>query len=53
MKKIEIIGVPSDFGANKRGTCMGPAAIRIAGLKEKIEQLGYEVNDKASLEMMV
>ena len=49
MKKIEIIGVPSDFGANKRGTCMGPAAIRIAGLKEKIEQLGYEVNDKGDV----
>ncbi len=48
-RKIEIIGVPSDLGANKRGTCMGPFAIRIAGLKKKIEQLGFEVEDRGDV----
>ena len=45
MNKIEIIGVPSDFGANTRGTNMGPAALRIAGLKQRLEVLGYQVTD--------
>lgn len=49
MKKIEIIGIPSDFGANKRGTCMGPFALRIAGLQHKIELLGYDVLDKGDI----
>ena len=34
-KTIEVIGVPSDLGANIRGANMGPAAIRIAKLKGK------------------
>jgi arginase len=42
---VQIIGVPSDLGANVQGACMGPAAIRIAGLKKKIEKLGYTVED--------
>ena len=44
-KTIEIIGVPSDLGANMRGANMGPAALRIAGLKKKIEIQGYKVRD--------
>ncbi|ACV57380.1 arginase [Alicyclobacillus acidocaldarius] len=45
MKDIHIIGVPSDYGQNRRGVDMGPSAIRYAGLKEKLERLGYEVSD--------
>ena len=44
-KHIDIIGVPSDLGANMRGSNMGPAALRIAGLKKKIEDQGYSVRD--------
>ena len=44
-KKIEIIGVPSDLGTHVRGTNIGPACIRIAGLKNSIETIGYEVSD--------
>ncbi|WP_067930044.1 arginase [Alicyclobacillus kakegawensis] len=45
MKEIHIIGVPSDYGQGRRGVDMGPSAIRYAGLKEKLERLGYTVKD--------
>ncbi|MFK7825528.1 MAG: arginase [Oligoflexales bacterium] len=48
-KSVEIIGVPLDLGANQRGSNMGPAAMRIVGLHEKIKGLGYEVFDEGDL----
>jgi len=48
-QKIEIIGVPLDLGANIRGANMGPAALRIANLHEKIEVLGYQVFDRGDV----
>lgn len=52
-KALEIIGVPSDLGANMRGANMGPAAMRIAGLKRKIEIQGYKVTDTGDLHVPV
>jgi len=46
---VDIIGVPIDLGANMRGANVGPAAVRIAGLKKKIAVLGYEVRDTGDL----
>lgn len=43
VKTIKIIGVPMDLGASRRGTDMGPSALRIAGLGAKIRQLGIQV----------
>lgn len=43
--EIDLFGVPMDLGGARRGTDMGPSAIRIAGLEEKLEQLGYDVRD--------
>ena len=43
--KIGIIGVPQDLGASRRGVDMGPSAIRIAGLRQSLEHLGYSVKD--------
>jgi arginase len=40
--KIRIIEMPLDFGANRRGSDMGPSAMRLAGLKEKIIEAGHE-----------
>lgn len=34
-----------DLGAGRRGVDMGPSAIRLAGLNEKIAALGYQVED--------
>jgi arginase len=42
---IAIIGAPMDLGAGRRGVDMGPSALRVAGLNEKLERLGYEVED--------
>jgi arginase len=44
-KRVDLFGVPMDLGGFRRGTDMGPSAIRIAGLEEKLEQLGYDVKD--------
>lgn len=48
-KTVEIIGVPSDLGANIRGACMGPSAIRIARLQPMIQELGYQVIDRGDI----
>src|ERR1700680_1076685 len=42
---IAIIGAPMDLGAGRRGGDMGPSALRLAGLNEKLSSLGYEVED--------
>ena len=49
MKRVDLIGVQMDLGAGTRGVNMGPAAIRYAGVKKDIEDLGYEVVDKGDL----
>lgn len=49
MKTVEIIGAPLDLGANIRGANMGPSAMRIAHLHEKIKVLGYNVSDRGDL----
>ena len=40
---IRIIGVPMDLGASRRGTDMGPSALRIAGLGPALRKMGFEV----------
>jgi arginase len=42
---IAIIGAPMDLGAGRRGVDMGPSALRLAGLNEKLTLLGYAVED--------
>lgn len=34
-----------DLGAGRRGVDMGPSALRLAGLDERLKALGYEVQD--------
>ncbi len=53
MKKINIIGVPSDLGANIRGSCMGPEAIRIARLINRIKKLDYRVKDLGNISVPI
>lgn len=48
-KIVNIIGFPMDLGADRRGVDMGPSALRIAGLKEKLESLGYKVIDSGDV----
>jgi arginase len=46
---IDIIGVPIDLGAGRRGVDMGPSAIRYAHLNDKLNELGYRVEDKGNV----
>jgi arginase len=48
-KQIRIIGVPLDLGQSRRGVDMGPSAVRVAGLENKLEALGYGVEDKGNV----
>lgn len=48
-KIVHIIGVPMDLGAGRRGVDMGPSAIRIAGLGNRLHDLGYHVTDGGDL----
>ena len=42
-RSIKILGVPMDLGASRRGTDMGPSALRIAGLGRALRALGHDV----------
>ncbi len=48
-KTVTIIGVLMDLGADRRGVDMGPSAIRVAGLNERLAGLGYEVADAGNI----
>lgn len=50
---ITIIGFPVDLGAGRRGVDMGPSALRIANLKQRLEMLGYEVNDTGDINIQI
>lgn len=50
---IDIIGVPIDLGADRRGVDMGPSAIRYAHLQQKLQALGYSVDDKGNVEVPI
>lgn len=42
-RNVAVISVSMDLGAGRRGVDMGPSAIRIAGLNERLEGLGHTV----------
>lgn len=42
---IALLGVPLEAGTGRRGAAMGPAALRVAGLAERLEALGWSVSD--------
>ncbi len=53
VKRVEVVGVPMDLGADRRGVDMGPSAIRYARLKESLERLGIAVIDRGNLRVPV
>jgi len=48
-KSIGMLGVPMDLGGGLRGVDMGPSALRIAGLKARVEALGLEFEDRGNV----
>ena len=51
--QIDIIGVPIDLGADRRGVDMGPSAIRYANLRQRLEELGHTIEDKGNIEVPI
>ena len=46
---VHVLGVPMDLGSGRRGVDMGPSAIRIAGLEDRLRELGHQVVDEGDL----
>lgn len=50
-KSVSILGVPLGYGASMAGVDMGPAALRVARLNQRIAKLGYSVQDLGDLRL--
>jgi arginase len=50
---IDVLGVPLDMGADRRGVDMGPSAIRYAHLQRELEGIGYTVHDEGNVEVPI
>jgi arginase len=50
-KNITIVGFPMDLGADRRGVDMGPSALRIADIDDKLRELGYDVTDEGDVQV--
>ena len=46
---VQLIGVPMDLGASRRGVDMGPSAMRLANLAGVIRSLGIAVEDAGNV----
>lgn len=54
VNRVDIIGVPMDLGASRRGVDMGPYAVRYAKLHERVRALGVEdVRDLGNLHVPI
>ena len=49
LRKVQLLGVPMDLGAGRRGVDMGPSAARYAGLASRIRALGLEFEDAGDI----
>ncbi len=47
--RVELIGVPMDLGASRRGVDMGPSAMRLSSLTPMLERLGLSVHDNGNI----
>jgi arginase len=50
-KAATILGVPLGYGASMAGVDIGPAALRVARLNQRIARLGYAVRDLGDLRL--
>jgi hypothetical protein len=46
---VQLIGVPMDLGASRRGVDMGPSAMRLSSLTAQLERLGLTVEDAGNV----
>jgi arginase len=47
--KLSMIGVAIDLGAGTPGVSLGPAAIRYAGIHERMTNIGYDAQDEGDI----
>jgi arginase len=52
-REIRVIGVPLDLGQSRRGVDMGPSAVRVAGLENRLESLGHVVDDAGNIAVAI
>lgn len=50
-KNVSLIGVPIDMGASQLGTRLGPEAIRLSGLVERLEDIDYNIEDLGDMKV--
>jgi arginase len=48
-RSVALIGVPTDIGAGHRGSSMGPEALRVARLGERLAKRGLHVVDRGNV----
>ena len=48
-RSVALVGVPTDIGAGHRGSSMGPEALRVARLGERLAARGMHVVDRGNL----
>jgi arginase len=54
VQRVDIVGVPMDLGASRRGVDMGPSAVRYAKLHEALERLGIAtIVDRGNLHVPI
>jgi arginase len=51
-KRVSILGVPLGYGCGMAGVDLGPAALRVARLEQRIASLGYEVQDLGDMKVV-
>ena len=52
-KIVNLIGFPMDLGADRRGVDMGPSALRIAGISQQLQSLGYQIIDDGDISIQI
>jgi arginase len=50
-KSVSILGVPLGYGASMAGVDIGPAALRVARLHQRVARLGYAVEDLGDMRL--
>lgn len=50
-RRVSLLGVPMDLGGGRRGVDMGPSAMRIAGLDQRVRELGLEFEDRGNVDV--
>ncbi len=52
-RSLGILGVPIDLGASRRGVDMGPSAVRVADLGDRLAALGHSVTDYGDIRVEI